>query len=328
MTARQRLVIGGGLVALMFASVASLAFGAVAVSPGRIVAALTGSADGPDATIVADVRLPRTLLAVIVGAALGLAGALLQGALANPLAAPDVVGVTAGAAFGAVAILLLAPASSALLPAAALGGGLVAAALVVLAAAPGPRGGGVGGVRIILAGIAVGALFTAATTAVMVWRSDRAPAAVVWLAGGLTGRGWEHLEMAAPYMLVGTVAAGLLARPLDLLALGDDLAGALGVRASLVRVAATAAAAVLAAAAAAVAGLLGFLGLVVPHIARLAGGPGHRYLLVASAVLGAAVLVAADTVARTALAPSELPVGVLTVALGVPFFLHLLRRHA
>lgn len=323
---RRHAVIGGGAVALALAGLASLALGAVALAPGEVVAALAGNADATAETIVRDVRLPRTLLAAAVGAALGVAGALLQGALANPLAAPDVIGVTAGAAFGAVAVLLAAPDASPLLPAAALGGGLAAAALVFALAWPGARGDAT--LRIVLAGIAVAALFTAATTALMVWRSDRVASAVVWLAGGFVGRGWGHLEMAAPYLAIGGLAALLLARPLDLLALGDDLSASLGGRPVRTRLAATAAAALLAAAAAAVAGLLGFLGLVVPHAARLLGGPGHRYLVVASALLGAALLVAADTVARIAIAPSELPVGVLTVALGVPLFLHLLRRHA
>jgi iron complex transport system permease protein len=325
-SARQRSVFALGLLGLAAATLCSLAFGAVALGPGEVLGALAGSADGGAQTIVRDVRLPRTLLAALVGAALGVAGALLQGALGNPLAAPDVIGVTAGAAFGAVVVLLLAPAASPLLPAAALAGGLAAAALVFMLAWPGARGDGA--LRIVLAGIAVAALFTAATTAIMVARSDRVASAVTWLAGGFVGRGWEHLEMAAPYLAVGGLVAAVLSRRLDLLALGDDLSASLGGRPVLTRLSATATAALLAAAAAAVAGLLGFLGLVVPHVARLAGGPEHRYVLVASALLGAAVLVAADTAARLVVAPSELPVGVLTVALGVPVFLHLLRRHA
>jgi len=325
-TPRQRLVLVLAAASLGLGVLASLALGSVTLPAPEVLAALAGGGDDAAATIVIDVRLPRTLLALAVGAALGVAGALLQGALANPLAAPDVIGVTAGAAFGAVAVLLVAPAASPLLPAAALVGGLGAAAIVFLLAWPAARGDAT--LRIVLAGIAVAALFTAATTALMVARSDRVASAVLWLAGGFVGRGWEHLEMAAPYMALGAAGAAVLARPLDLLALGDDMAAGLGVRPARTRLAATAAAALLAAAAASVAGLLGFLGLIVPHAARLAGGPGHRYLIAASALLGAAVLVIADTAARLLIAPAELPVGVLTVTLGVPLFLHLLRRHA
>lgn len=325
MTARQRLVVASAIVALIGGTLASLGLGSVAIPPGEVLAALGGGENGAVATIVFDVRLPRTLLAIAVGAALGLAGVLLQGALANPLAAPDVIGVTAGAAFGAVVVLLVAPEASPLLPAAALAGGLVATGLVFVLAWPGARGAGA--LRIVLAGIAVGALFTAATTWVLVARSDRVAAAVLWLAGGFVGRGWEHLQMAGPYLLAGGLAAVTLTRRLDLLALGDDVSAALGGRPVSTRLAATAVAALLAGAAAAIAGLLGFLGLVVPHMARLLGGPGHRYLIVAAPLLGAALLVGADTFARTIIAPEELPVGVLTVALGVPLFLHLLRRH-
>jgi iron complex transport system permease protein len=236
-----------------------------------------------------------------------------------------VIGVTGGAGFGAMLVLLAFPGSIALLPAGALVFGLLAAACVFAVAWAGPNGGGVA--RLILAGIAVSALFGAMTTSLMVGFSDRVQSAVFWLAGGLSPNGWGDLEVAWPYFAAGFVLAALLTRPLDRLALGDDVAASVGARPRLIRLGAGAAAALLASAAASLAGLLGFLGLVIPHIVRLAGGTSrHAYVVGASAVSGAALLLAADTVARLAFAPIELPVGPLMVAIGVPVFLWLLRR--
>jgi len=319
-------VLAAGALALAAAVAASLALGAVAVPLGDVATTLAGGGDpGPLQQIVLDLRLPRTVVAVVVGAALGVAGALLQGALANPLASPDVIGVTAGAGFGAVLILLVFPSAIALLPVGALVFGTLAAALVFSIAWAGPNGGGVG--RLILAGIAVSALFGALTTSIMVGFSDRVQSAVFWLAGGLTSEGWTQLEVTWPYFAVGFLLAAGLVRPLDRLALGDDVAASLGARPRLVRLTAAAAAALLASAAAALAGLLAFLGLVIPHVVRLAGGThAHRFVVPASALLGAALLLAGDTLARVVLAPIELPVGPFMVLLGVPLFLALLRR--
>jgi len=323
---RQTSVLAAAALALAAAVAASLALGAVAVPLGDVARTLAGGADGgPLAQIVLELRLPRTVAAVLVGAALGVAGALLQGALANPLASPDVIGVTAGAGFGAVLILLVFPAAIALLPVGALLFGSLGAALVFAIAWAGPNGGGIA--RLILAGIAVSALFGALTTAVMVGFSDRVQSAVFWLAGGLTSEGWSQLEVTWPYLAAGFVLAAALVRPLDRLALGDDVAASLGARPRLVRLAAAVAAALLASAAAALAGLLTFLGLVIPHVVRLAGGThAHRFVVPASAVLGAALLLAGDTLARVVLAPVELPVGPFMVLLGVPLFLALLRK--
>jgi len=323
---RQSALLAAGAVALAAAVAASLALGAVGVPLGAVVDALTGRAEaGPLREIVLTLRLPRTVDAIVVGAALGVAGALLQGALANPLASPDVIGVTAGAGFGAVLVLLVFPSAIALLPVGALAFGTLAAALVFAIAWAGPRGGGIG--RLVLAGIAVSALFGALTTSVMVAYADRVQSAVFWLAGGLSSEGWGTLRVAWPYFAAGFVLAAGLTRPLDRLALGDDVAASLGMRPRAVRLAASAAAALLASAAASIAGLLAFIGLVIPHVVRLAGGThAHRFVVPASGLLGAALLLAGDTLARTALAPVELPVGPFMVLLGVPLFLALLRR--
>ncbi len=312
--------------ALVAAAAASLTLGAVSIPLEQVIAALDGSAEeGPLKQIVLDLRLPRTVEAIVVGAALGTAGALLQGALGNPLASPDVIGVTGGAGFGALLILLVFPGSIALLPVGALAFGLLAAALVFLIGATGAGGGGIG--RLILAGIAIGSLFAAGTSALMAAYPDRVPSAIFFLAGGLTSDGWQEMRVVWPYLAVGGLLAACLMRPLDRLALGDDVAASLGGRPRTIRLASAASAALLAASAAALAGLLGFIGLLIPHAVRLASGTSsHTYVVPVAALSGAALLLAGDTLARIVAAPLELPVGPLMVAIGVPLFLWLLRR--
>jgi iron complex transport system permease protein len=324
--ARRALVVLALAAAVVAAAGASLALGAVDVPLHVVLDALTGNADpGPLRQIVLDLRLPRTVEAIAVGAALGVAGALLQGALGNPLASPDVIGVTGGAGFGAVLILIVFPGSIALLPLGALAFGLVAAALVFAIAWAGPNAGGVG--RLILAGIAIGALFGAGTTSILVAYPDRVQSALFFIAGGLTSDGWGDLRAVWPYFAVGFAFAVCLARPLDRLALGDDVAASLGARPRAIRLTSGIGAALLAAAAASLAGLLGFLGLVIPHVVRLAAGTSsHTFVLPVSALGGSALLLAGDTLARTVKAPIELPVGPFMVAIGVPLFLFLLRR--
>lgn len=326
MLARRALVVLALAAAVVAAAGASLALGAVDIPLHTVLDALTGDADpGPLRKIVLDLRLPRTVEAIAVGAALGVAGALLQGALGNPLASPDVIGVTGGAGFGAVLILIVFPGSIALLPLGALAFGLLAAALVFAIAWAGPNAGGVG--RLILAGIAIGALFGAGTTSILVAYPDRVQSALFFIAGGLTSDGWSDLRAVWPYFAVGFAFAVCLARPLDRLALGDDVAASLGARPRAIRLASGIGAALLAAAAASLAGLLGFLGLVIPHVVRLAAGTSsHTFVLPVSALGGSALLLAGDTLARTAKAPIELPVGPFMVAIGVPLFLFLLRR--
>jgi iron complex transport system permease protein len=323
---RRTAIVVALIVALLAAIVASLAFGAVKIPFSTVVDILLGrEASGPDTQIVEVLRLPRTIEALVVGAALGVAGALLQGALANPLASPDVIGVTGGAGFGAVLIIILYPESIALLPVGALAFGLLAAALVFFIGFTGSSGGGIG--RVILAGIAIASLFAAGTAALMAAYPDRVPSAIFFLVGGLTSTGWDTLEQIWPYLAVGFVISAFMIRPLDRLLLGDDVASSLGSRPRTIRLIAAFAAAVLASAAAAIAGLLSFLGLVVPHVVRLAGGTNnHTFVVPVSALGGAALLVAADTLARVVRAPIEMPVGPFMVVLGVPLFLWLLRK--
>lgn len=316
------------LIALVSAFVAALAFGAVGISFSDVVSALFGGDVEPTTRkIVVDLRLPRAIEAVLVGAGLGVAGAMLQGALNNQLASPDIVGVTGGAGFGAVIILVLFPTHAALLPLGALATGLLAAALVFSFAWSGTNRGSIA--KLILAGIAIGALFTAGTTAILTAYPDRVSSVLFFIAGGLTSSGWHDLNAVLPYFVVGFLGAVVMIRPLDRLTLGDEVAASLGSRPQLIRLGAGVTAALLAAAAASLAGLLGFLGLVVPHFVRMASGTSnHSYVIPVSALAGATLLLLGDTLARIAAAPIELPVGPFMVVLGVPVFLYLLRTNA
>lgn len=324
--ARRSLVLAALLAALLAATLASLAFGAVRLPLGEVIDILFGKGGGATQRQIVEVlRLPRTVEALVVGAALGIAGAILQGALANPLASPDVIGVTGGAGFGAILIIVLFPGSIALLPIGALAFGLLAAAMVFGFAWSGQNRGSVG--KVVLAGIAVLSLFTAATTGILAAYPERAPSAIFFIAGSLNSSGWDELATTWPYFAAGFLAALVLIRPLDRLALGDDVAASLGSRPQAIRLGAGVAAALLAAASAAIAGLLGFLGLVVPHVVRMAGGTSsNTFVVPASAIGGAALLAGADTLARTLRAPIEMPVGPFMVLLGVPLFLWLLRK--
>lgn len=324
--ARKSAVVVALLLLLAAAFIAAIGLGAVRIPFDEVLSALFGG-DAPTTVekIVLDLRLPRAVEAVTVGAALGVAGALLQGALNNPLASPDIVGVTGGAGFGAVLILVLFPAQVALLPIGALVFGLIAAALVFTVAWTGTSRGTV--TKLILGGIAIGALFGAATTAILTAYPDRVPSVLFFIAGGLTSDGWHDLKAVMPYFVVGFIAAVALIRPLDRLALGDEVAASLGTRPQLIRLGAGIAAALLAAAAASLAGLLAFLGLVVPHLIRMAAGTAsNTYVIPVSGLGGATLLLIGDTIARVIAAPTELPVGPFMVLLGVPMFLYLLRK--
>jgi len=325
MNLRRLSVLVVAAILLAVASVASVAYGAVDLPVSTVIDTLLGKTVDPGAArIVNGIRVPSLVEAILVGAALGVAGAVLQGALQNPLASPDVIGVTAGAGFGATLILLAFPSSVALLPLGALVFGLLAAALVFSFAWSGRSRGSVS--KVILAGIAIGAIFSGGTTSLLVAYPDRVQSVIFFLAGGLTPNGWIDLREFWPYFAAGFAVSALLIRPLDRLALGDDVAASLGSRPLATRLSAGLAAALLAASAAALAGLLGFLGLIIPHFVRMAGGTSqHAFVIPASALCGATLLVAGDLLART-VASVVLPVGPFMVVLGVPLFLWLLRK--
>jgi iron complex transport system permease protein len=309
---------------------ASAAIGAVPVAPPAIAGALgLGPAVDPvTRAIVLELRLPRIVLAALVGAALAAAGAVFQGIFRNPLADPYIIGVSGGAALGATTAIVFgwtaAVAGISAVTLAAFVAALLVTALVYRLAW---IRGEVAVEPLLLAGVAVGAFLAAVVSALQLFGGQSWQQVIFWLMGGLSGRTWQHVVLILPYVGAGYAVARIFARDLNLLVLGDETARALGVDAGRARALLIGAATLMAAAAVSVSGLIGFVGLVVPHLLRLVVGPDHRRLLPAAALGGAVTLLLADTVARTAAAPAEIPVGIVTAALGAPFFLFLLRRH-
>ncbi|MFL0553992.1 FecCD family ABC transporter permease [Paenibacillus barengoltzii] len=318
----------GGLVLAIIALAAvvgivwSIGTGAVFIPAREVWLYLFHGYDGPLKEVIWNIRLPRTLVAALVGVNLALSGVILQGVMRNPLADPHIIGVSSGAGLLGIMILILYPeAWPWLTPVTFLGASAAAAIIYVLAWKQ-----GVQPVRLILAGVAVSAFLGSGISALLTFYSDRVNGALVFLVGGLSAKSWPELHMMLPYSLAGTALALLGAVHLNLLALGDANARGLGVRVEATRLILTAVATLLAASAVSVVGLLGFVGLIVPHCARLLIGSDHRLLLPASALLGVAVVTVCDTLARLLFAPIELPVGIILGVLGAPFFLYLLRR--
>lgn len=324
---KPRTLLTVGLVlAICAVFAAGLFLGPAHLSPSAVWQALVAPASCDETTraIVLGARLPRLCLAFVVGAALAVSGAIMQSFFQNPMAAPSIVGVSAGASLGATIAIVtgiarVAPWVS--LPLFAFLGALTAVLVVYLLAR---RGGGTPVATLLLTGIAVGSLASALSTLIMI-RAQRGDMDLVvfWMLGSLANKGWTQVGIIAPYVIATTVLAALHARYLDVLALGDEQAAYLGLNVERVRLGFLAAAALLAAAAVAVTGVIGFVGLVVPHITRLLFGPQHRLLLPYAALAGMALLAGADLIANLA---GETPVGIITALLGCPFFLWLLRQ--
>ena len=321
--------------ALLAAVVVASGRGQVPVPPGEVLGSLLSrlgidvlplpSHPQGDATLW-QVRFPRVALAAVVGAALGCAGAVMQGVFGNPLAEPAVVGVAAGAAVGAFAVIALGLVTfgSWTTAVAAFVGGLLTTVVVY---ALSRSGGRTEVVTLLLVGIAVNAAAGALLGLLTYVADDEARTAMAfWQLGSLNRASWGAVAAAAPCVAVGLALCLPRARSLDLLALGERSARHLGVDVERTRRVLVVSSALLTAAGVAFAGIIGFVGLLVPHLVRLAVGPGHRVLLAASALGGALVLVVADLLARTAVDYQELPLGVLTAAVGGPFFLWLVRR--
>ncbi|MEQ9401039.1 MAG: iron ABC transporter permease [Longimicrobiales bacterium] len=315
------------LVVLGGAVVLGVRFGSVSLSTGEVVGALLGRGDPVALTIVRELRLPRALLGVLVGGSLAMAGATFQAILRNPLAEPYILGISGGASVGAVLVLALGLAgeTSWALPLAAFAGALVAIVLVFRVATASGRAMDVR--VLLLAGVVVGAFFSACIAFILSVSDARTvQSAVLWIMGSLAGAGWRDVMLTAVYSLPAAVVLLSLARPLNLMAIGEETAQYLGTDVERVKRLSLAVAALLTAAGVAVAGVIGFVGLVVPHAVRLLVGSDHRVLLPLSFLAGAAFLTFADLAARLVLAPTEVPIGVITAFVGVPFFLLLLRR--
>lgn len=323
------------VIVLAAASLLAVGLGTVWISPGttlRLLAWKLGLAGPPAdvpssaAVILFELRIPRVLLAMVVGAALAASGAVFQALFRNPMADPAIIGVSSGAALGAIAVIILGGgvlAGGLGVPAAAFAGALAVSFLVYRLARIGPA---VQVATLLLAGIAVAAVISAVISLVMAFAGQEIRSIYFWLLGGLAGRGWGALATSAPLVGVGAVLALTTVRDLNLMALGEERAAQLGVEIERFKRRSLATGALLAAAAVSVAGVIGFVGLMTPHILRLVLGADHRRLVPASILGGAAFMVLADLAARTVRAPEEIPVGAVTALLGGPFFLYLLRR--
>jgi iron complex transport system permease protein len=331
---RRRMVFPTLVVLLGASMVAAVAFGSVWIAPWTSVRLmgwklhLVGrpNVDRSMEVILFQLRMPRVLLAALVGAALAAAGAVFQALFRNPMADPAIIGVSSGAALGAIAVILAgggAVFGGLGVSGAAFVGALATAFLVYRLSRLGPR---VQVATLLLAGIAVAAIISAAISLLMTFSGEQIRSIYFWLLGGLGTRGWRSLSASAPFVGVGVVAAMASVGDLNLTALGEERAAQLGLEVERFKRLMLATGAILTAAAVSVAGLIGFVGLMTPHILRLFIGSDHRRLIPASLLAGATFMVLADLAARTAVSPEEIPVGAVTAVLGGPFFLYLLRR--
>jgi iron complex transport system permease protein len=324
--ARRRALAGGVLallVLLALAVVASVAIGARGIPLGHVWSAVVAPAGSPDDVVVRSLRLPRTGLGLVVGVALGVAGALIQGHTRNPLADPGLLGVSAGAAFAVcLAVYAFGITSVAGSVWFALAGALVASVVVF---GLGTLGGGTP-VTLVLAGAAVTAFLGALTNGLVLSDTQTLDAYRFWAVGSLVGRGDGVLGQVLPFLLAGLLLAAVNAPALNTLQLGEDVARGLGQRIGPARATGIAAVTLLTGSAVAASGPIAFVGLVVPHVARAITGPDHRWLLPYSGLLGALLLLVADVVGRVLAAPAELPVGLVLAFVGAPFFVALVRR--
>jgi iron complex transport system permease protein len=314
-----------GLLALSV--VVGVRFGSVPFSTAEVLAVLGGKGDPVARDIVLGLRLPRVLLGVFVGGGLAIAGATFQALLRNPLAEPYILGISGGASVGAVLVLALglATAASWTLPLAAFAGAIVAIVMVFGVATATGRAMDVR--VLLLAGVVVAAFFSAVIALILSVSPARTiQSAVLWIMGSLAAASWRSVVLAAAYTVPASVVLLTMARSLNLMAIGEETAYYLGADVEKVKRGALLIAALITASGVAVAGVIGFVGLVVPHAVRLLVGSDHRVLLPLSFLAGGVFLTLADLAARLALAPVEIPIGVVTAFVGVPFFLLLLRR--
>lgn len=313
---------------VVLSALVGLMCGASWVSPSSLLAALTGAAGHQlDATIIVDLRGPRVVLSGVTGGCLALAGALFQALFRNPLADPYLIGASSGASLGAVAAIVLGLGYDFLglgaVPLLAFAGALGAVVLVFLIAR---QHGRLSVLTLILAGVAVSAFLSALVSLLTYLAADeRLHQIIFWLLGGFGSATWANVYVALPYFVFGLALSLFLSRDLNALLLGEEFAHHLGVDVESRKRLVLLTASILSGVAVASGGVIGFVGLVVPHMVRLVGGPDHRFVLPASALGGAAVLMLADAVARSVLAPTELPVGIVTAMIGAPFFVFLLR---
>lgn len=292
-------------------------------SSGSAEAAISGA----HRDILLQIRVPRVFMAGIVGGSLAVAGVVFQGLFRNPMADPYVIGISSGAALGAILAMVtgasLELAGFSAVPLFAFTGGILTILLVYRMARVGRS---VPVMTLLLAGIAISAFLSALVSLCTYFAGAKLHQVVFWMMGGLGGATWSKVRIMLPYALAGYIPVAFYARDLNVLLLGEETAQHLGVETEKVKLILLVGASLLVAAAVSTSGMIGFVGLVVPHLIRLLAGPDHRFLLPASALLGASLLIATDTLARTIIAPTELPVGIITAILGAPLFIYLLKK--
>jgi iron complex transport system permease protein len=332
MSARRVLVVrrigwtAAAVVALLLAVLLSLAVGARAIAPSAVFDALLHGGHG-DAEVVRQLRVPRTLIGVMVGAALALAGAVLQGITRNPIADPGILGISQGASVGVVLAIAFAGIHTLTGYVWFAFAGAAFASVAVYAIASSGRGGATP-VKLALGGAAINALLVSVTMAVLTTKAAALDEFRFWQVGSVAGRDAEVVGQIWPFLLVGVVLVVSVARGLDALALGEDVAKGLGQKVATVRIVGGVGATVLTGAGVAAAGPIAFIGLAVPHIARAIVGGDHRWVLPMAALIGPVMLLVSDVIGRVIFPPSEIPAGVMTALIGVPFLVTLVRRKA
>lgn len=307
---------------LFFSLLLAIAVGSVYIPLREVISSLFLNMDDVNHTIIFDVRLPRVLVALIIGTNIAIAGALLQAVMGNPLADPGLTGVTTGAAMFVLFIMLVMPEHTALVPIAAFLGGIIAAIGVYILAW---QKGNLTPIRIILAGVAINAICGGVIGFLTIIYSDRLPSALQWLNGSLAAKGMDSLWPLLPYSIIGWIFVVLFIRKTNIIRLGDETASNLGENVNAIRIILSLIAVFLTAISVAIVGVIGFVGLIVPHMGRMLVGSNYKYLISASMGLGALTLLIADTVGRTVFAPLDIPAGIFMAVIGGPYFLYLMR---
>ena len=319
---KKRLVLIIFIVLSIIAFFISMGNGAVKITPKEIINALFIDKSTMNYQIIWNVRLPRTIVAALVGSCLAISGAILQGVMRNPLAGPNIIGVSSGAGLTTLLLLIVFPNYYYLAPVGSFVGALFATLLIYFLS----WSEGASPSRLILAGVAVSSLLGAGNNIIMSFYPDKVSGVMDFMVGGLSAIAWKHVNMIFPYAALGMIIAFLVSNKLNILMLGDEVAVGLGLNVEKTRFLFIVISSLLSGAAVSVVGLLGFVGLLVPHMTRLFIGSDYRYLLPASIFTGSATLMFCDTLSRVMFAPKEIPVGIIMSALGAPFFLYLLRR--
>lgn len=306
---------------LILSTLMSVALGSTQISLSKIYRALFIEKEGLTYHIIMNIRLPRTIVGMLVGMCLSLSGAILQGIMRNSLASPNLIGVSSGAGFAATICIIVVPQFTSLLPIASFIGAFLTTLLIYALSYK----NGIQPLRMVLAGIAISSLVSALINLIFIFFPDRVSDTLSFTIGSLNLSLWSDVKTLLPYATVGIILCFIYANRINVMMLGDEIASSLGVSVERSRFMFIAIASLLAASSVSIVGLLGFVGLIVPHIVKLLLGSDYKYVFAGSTLLGGSVVVFCDTLARVIFAPMEVPVGIFMAILGVPFFLYLLR---